>query len=168
MPSEDVESSEHEILISDTNPTEFMNAATAIAEKLNHREVQVAHLLLAMAQTLKGVEYLTAHDLVAEVVHRSCWRELGSVYLPPRALHKVENSKDMKDVYEQAARIGQLRGNDQLAEVQIGDILQAITLPPLNGRFVSICKGQAKIPTSEETRESVALIATQLKHAYPL
>lgn len=105
---------------------EIVAKALGLTQLLNHPQVHIEHLLLAMTLTESGKRRLRQHPEFDEAGLRdACWNAVKSYFRLSARTHRLEWHKDLKDVMEAAFEL--TRERDKLNRpLQVEDIFKII------------------------------------------
>ena len=148
------------------NTKEIISKSVAIANQLNHQELRVSHLLLAMTLTHRGAECLGTKGLKESVVRRSCWDELGTIDPLPATTPSVVFSEDIRDVFREAQNISRRELDEKAQLIHLPQVVRAIVEAPLNSRFAALISGRPTVDVDVETYKVVADIRSRLDSVY--
>jgi ATP-dependent Clp protease ATP-binding subunit ClpA len=110
----------------------FLNQAQNIALSLHHKEIQPAHLLLAISLIPSGGEVLRAHNREVETVRKCCWRELERAPVDPSDRIELPISHELDALIARAAILAEGKN------AQLQHIMQAMTQLGALEKFVSL------------------------------
>jgi hypothetical protein len=130
-----------------------------MALQLHHKELRIAHLLLAIALTARTANQLTCHGLDRDVIRRCCWRALEAVTPEPNEVPDVTPSAEINELYGHAATFSNGK------ELEIDHILRAINDVKLVGQFGQLIRNP--VPRPEDINAQISEIREQLDKELP-
>lgn len=132
----------------------FVRQAEKLAANLHHKDLRIAHLLLAIAMTGRAEAELSTVGLEAENVRRCCWRSLEEIRPEPDPVTEVLPSGEINRLFGHAAAFS----NGQ--ELQVRHILRAVSDVKFVGQFGSLIR--VPEPRAEDIDAKMSAIKAQL------
>jgi len=148
------------------NTKELVKKALVIASELNHGELLISHLLLAMTLVPRGAECLVAKKLEERAIRQACWDQLSKVDPLPVKAHSVVFSDDVMDVFREAQNISRKELDETAQSIHLPQIMRAIVDPPLAPKFDSLVSGKPFVDVDFETYKMVADTRSRLGLEY--
>jgi len=148
---------------------DVLDRAAHIARSLNHQQLRMAHLLLALTLSEYALNRLRRRNLHEMSIRSACWQELAAMptVVPyPNVAYLLLVSEDVKELFGMAATQVAVR-DTETRHIGIDDILSVITESPLWERLEPYFSGAPKLDPAHVTLEMMqkftADISTQLQ-----